>query len=81
MTVYVLSEIGWEYNDEDYYRSRFEGVKPVKVFRSIERADAECAKLNRAERSKRDYMVNGDGKPIKEFYEVLEIEIDEGEVL
>jgi hypothetical protein len=45
-TVYILSKIGWEYNDETYYRPESEGGTPVKAYSTKEKAQAECDKLN-----------------------------------
>jgi siderophore synthetase component len=45
-TVYVVSKIGWEYNDENYYRPESEGGLPVLVFSTKEKAQAECDKRN-----------------------------------
>lgn len=44
--VYILSKIGWEYNDENYYRPECEGGTPVLAFSTIEKAQAECDKRN-----------------------------------
>ena len=45
-TVYIVSQIGWEYNDENYYRPESEGGKPVLAFSTREKAQAECDKRN-----------------------------------
>lgn len=44
--VYVLQEIGWEYNDEVNYRPESDGGIARKVFKNKDKADEECAKLN-----------------------------------
>lgn len=43
--VYVLGQIGWRYNDQGF-DSQPEGSKPMKAFRSRERAEAECIDEN-----------------------------------
>jgi hypothetical protein len=45
-TVYIVSKIGWEYNDENYYRPESEGGMPVKAYSTREKAQAEVDKLN-----------------------------------
>jgi hypothetical protein len=46
---YAVIEIHWEYNDE-YYAADEEGGRLVKVYRSRERAAAECARMNESAR-------------------------------
>ena len=45
-TVYIVSQIGWEYNDEYYYRPESEGGKPVIAYSTKEKAQAECDTRN-----------------------------------
>lgn len=45
MIYYVLLELGWEYNDEYYFRSENNDGRPKAVFTS--RADAEKECINR----------------------------------
>ena len=45
-TVYIVSKIGWEYNDETYYRPESEGGTPVLAFSTQAKAQAECDKRN-----------------------------------
>ncbi len=76
---WVLQEIGWEYNDEHYYRGNSEGGTAQKVYFDHAKALVECARLNQ-ERSKEEseskYPMEGsDGYPIKEFYELVEVEV------
>lgn len=40
--VFVLQEVGWEYNDENYYRPETGGGKPLKVYHD-KKAAAEAA--------------------------------------
>jgi hypothetical protein len=47
MKAYVVSQIGWEYNDNEYYQTEYSDGKPVKVFLRKERAEAECRKRER----------------------------------
>lgn len=44
--VYIISKVGWEYNDENYYRPQDKGGNPVKAYRSKEKAQAECDRMN-----------------------------------
>jgi type I site-specific restriction-modification system R (restriction) subunit len=41
MIYYVLLEIGWEYNDEYYYRSENYDGRPKKIFENPEEANQE----------------------------------------
>ena len=79
---YVLSEIGWEYNDENYHRPECDGVTPRKIFLDKHKATRACAEANTtktAENTKDgDYyeMADRDGKQITDFYEVVEVELE-----
>jgi len=42
-TVFVITEVSWEYNDEYYYPGA--GSEPIQVFRSAERANEEWERL------------------------------------
>ena len=46
MKVYVVMEIGWEYNDENYYRPEDEDGIPKVAYESKEEAHAVCAEAN-----------------------------------
>ena len=50
---YVLMKVGWEYNDENYYRPEDDGGIPQTVFSSKTGADQECERLNEVERQGR----------------------------
>lgn len=45
-SVYIVAEIGWEYNDEYMYRPDSEGVMPSRAFSTIEKAVEACNKAN-----------------------------------
>ena len=45
-SVYILAEIGWEYNDEYYYRSYNGGSHPLTVYRSEKAATEACQEKN-----------------------------------
>lgn len=47
---FAVLQVNWEYNDE-YYDAQDEGGQVVKVFRSRQRAEAECAALNEEARA------------------------------
>lgn len=76
---WVLQEIGWEYNDEYYYRGNSEGGTPRKVYFVHEKALLDCASMNAArakEEKDSDYPMTDSGDAvIKEFYEVVEVEV------
>lgn len=45
-TGYVVTEIGYEYNDEIYYQSENGGGRPVRVFLDKAKAQDEVEKMN-----------------------------------
>lgn len=45
-TGYVITEIGYEYNDEIYYQGESGGGTPVKVYLDKDKAQAELDRLN-----------------------------------
>ena len=79
---YVLSEIGWEYNDENYHRPDCDGGTPRKIFLDKQKATTACAELNKektAENTKDgDYweMDDRNGKRVTDLYEVVEVELE-----
>lgn len=46
-TYYVVGEVGFEYNDEIYYRGQGGGSTPIRLFKSKEAAEAERLILTR----------------------------------
>jgi hypothetical protein len=52
---YAVVEINWEYNDE-YYDADADGGRLLTVYRSRERAEAECAARNENARGDWDFM-------------------------
>ena len=82
-TAFVVVEIGWEYNDEYYYRGECGGGNPRKIFLSKDSADFECEKLNEKEKSSKyadraytcEEDANGDPAVIETYFEVVEVEI------
>jgi hypothetical protein len=74
---WVIQEIGWEYNDEYYYRGNSEGGTPQRVYFDHDRAMLDCAKMNAARlkhlKASGYPMEDGDGKFIKVFYEIVEV--------
>lgn len=69
---YVLVELGWEYNDETYYRPESEGGKPSRIYLDKATAYKACHDLNKEHTNTDPY----DG-PTGPMYEVAEVEIDE----
>lgn len=89
-TVYILSKIGWEYNDETYYRPESEGGTPVFAFTTEEKAQKECDKRNahlKDNKGEDGYIHEAlDGEtdvdeygyvPIKADFEVVPVEMEE----
>lgn len=52
---YAVVELNWEYNDE-YYSADPQGGDLITVYRSRERAEAECAQRNEGARSDWDFV-------------------------
>lgn len=68
--VYVLGQVGWRYNDQGFDPAP-EGSKPLRAFRSRERAEAECDDENDIARSALD--VGDDGVDVSgEEYDMLQ---------
>lgn len=49
MKVYIVQHIGYEYDDEHYYRSQCEGGNPERIFKNKKKADKLCLELNKKE--------------------------------
>jgi hypothetical protein len=88
-TIYIVSKIGWEYNDEVYFRPESEGGTPVNAYSTKEKAQAEVDRLNAPlkERTEDDYYMRDaqDGEkaneygcvPITENYEVVPVTMED----
>lgn len=76
---WVIQEIGWEYNDEYYYRGNSEGGTPLKVYFAHDKALVDCAKMNAAklkeEKASEYPMEQSNGEVVKEFFEIVEVEV------
>lgn len=76
---WVIQEIGWEYNDETYYRSNTDAGIPKKVYFDHARAIKDCALTNakkyEEEMASRYPREDGDGQVLREFYELVEVEV------
>ena len=83
MKLYIVSEIGYYYNDQTYDRYGDTGT-PVKAFKDEANAKAEAKRLNEEkcrEHADDPYdMIDNDGEKIKEFYAVNEIEAADEDV-
>lgn len=69
---YCIVKIGWEYNDEYYYRPESEGGKPVKVYEAQSVAEKECLRMNQAEE---DEDITDSKDRLCKHYEVTEVEL------
>lgn len=76
---YVVLEIGWEYNDETYSRHEDGGGIPIVVYKDLATAVSSAEKLNVQKRKENEGwpMVDGDEKPITDFYEVVTVEMED----
>lgn len=84
MKIYVVSEIGYAYNDEYHSRPSCGGGDPVKAFKSKKRAVEEAKALDKVKYEKaKEYhnYRNEDARPIKKFYEVVEVEVADEDVV
>lgn len=88
-TVYLVSRIGWEYNDENYFRGETGGGTPVLGFTTREKAQAECDKRNanlKHNNGADGYVRSAEGDeegdeygmvPITEDFEVITVQMEE----
>ncbi len=44
--MWIIGRIGWEYDDQNYYRGDDQGVSPIKAFTFPELAKEHCNELN-----------------------------------
>jgi hypothetical protein len=83
-TGYVVVEIGWEYNDEFYYRGESGGGNPVHVYLDKGAAEAKVAELNKIALSKEyanrnwieEWNEDDEMKVIQDYFEVVEVGIE-----
>lgn len=77
---FCVIKIGWEYNDENYYRADSGGGNPVKVFSTREKAKAECdrwnAKSGGVKNDEWDAETRKYTTVILPTYEVVEVELE-----
>ena len=73
---WVIQEIGWEYNDEYYYRAESRGGVPRRVYFDHDTAVVDCAKMNAGRVKSMPYtMEDADNNTINDFYELVEVEV------
>ena len=83
MKVYIINKIGYQYNDNYYQCDEDESGRPVGVYKSKDRADLECSKLNNSsgklESENYDYNRN---EPFyhDKYYEVIPVDLNEEEI-
>lgn len=73
--VYVIMEVGWEYDDQYYLR--VEGGSPALYYTKKEQADTACAEMNaerRGRESANDYYDCEDVSEL-DFFEVVEVKL------
>jgi hypothetical protein len=82
MKVFIVMEIGWEYNDENYYRTEDEGGVPKVAYESRTDAYVACAEMNvrrlaspSGKGMKKECDTRYGDEPIVEFFEVREVEL------
>jgi hypothetical protein len=73
---WVIQEIGWEYNDEYYYRAESRGGIARRVYFDHDAAVIDCARMNAGRVKSMPYtMEDRNSTVIKEFYELVEVEV------
>lgn len=81
MKLYLINELGYEYNDETYERTDGDFGKAVKAFKNKENAEAEMKMMTQQRISNRpDYFYSWDG-PITEYYTLSEVEVADEDVM
>lgn len=68
-TIFVVSKVGWEYNDEYYYRPQDESVLPEFAFTDINKALEYYEKKNLEFYKDLPLIEYGDGWQISEIFE------------
>jgi len=80
--LYLVQEIDYIYNDEYYSTGEGDdkaGV-PIRAFTKKKNAAAECGILNQKKLDDSSYMCDGDGRQIKVFYKIVEVDAPDDEV-
>lgn len=87
---YAILELHWKWEDEPTLWADYEGGRAVRAFRTEDKAEAECARLNRERQAQADHNgyssftrntrageADAGSLPITEtvFFEVIEIEV------
>ncbi len=70
MKVFIIMEIGWEYNDENYYRPEDEGGIPNVAYESKIAAQSACYEMNIIKMKENDSR-----EGITQYFEVKEVEL------
>lgn len=75
MKIYVILEIGWEYNDEYYYRPESGGGKPIEAYFDETLANERCVKKNADAAKTHDskWYRDENNRAIKKFFEVVPV--------
>lgn len=73
MKLFTVVEIGFEYNDENYYMPENQGGNPVVAYKDELRAYKKAHELNMHEASHQEYG-------IQRFYDVKSLEVPDKEV-
>lgn len=77
--LWIVQELGYEYNDEYYSRPGCGGGKPIKAFKNKKNAEAEMKELN--EKHRKENPLEDEDGTYEDYYEVVQVEFaDEDEV-
>jgi hypothetical protein len=74
---WVIQRIGWEYNDEYYYRGESQGGKALKVYFDKSRAVTDCDLMNKDQVAQvgKYAMTDSEDNIITNYFEVVEVEV------
>lgn len=74
MPLYTVVEIGFEYNDENYYMPEHQGGEAIEAYKSELSAYKKAHELNKREAIQQEYG-------LQRFYDVRSLRINEEEIL
>ena len=74
---WVIQKIGWEYNDEYYYRGESQGGKAIKVYFDKQQAVTDCDLMNKEQVKHfgKYGLTDSEDNIITDYFEVVEVEV------
>jgi hypothetical protein len=78
LKVYVIQELGWDYNDEYSFQPGCGGGNPTRSFFSRQRAEEEMARMQKDKESQDDKDNYGyDLNSFPQFFEIIELTVED----